>query len=346
MLTARSEAREGPPVATPARRLAPSALGPALLALLLVLILAAYLSLIFGAVTLRPGAAFEALFVSNDAFTRTVVWEIRFPRVLDAMVVGASLGIAGALLQGVTRNPLADPAILGLTAAAGLGSALVITINPQVPQWGIVMSAVGGGLVGGGILFIVAWRGTMSPVRLALAGVAISAFFGAAIVGLLASARTFLQTSLGFLAGGLYGAEWGELQAMTPYVVAGMLVALLLGGRLNVLALGDDIAASLGLATDRTRAIIVSTAAVLTGASVATAGLVGFVGLVSPHVTRSFAGQDHRFLIPLSGLVGATLVVIADLGARLVISPSEIPMGIITAAIGAPFLLYIVKVRV
>lgn len=338
-------AKKGAQEFRPGRRLVPAGFGFALLALLLTLAVAAYLSLVYGAVTLGPASALQALVVSDDVFVRTVVWEIRFPRVLDAVMVGASLGVAGALLQGVTRNPLADPAILGLTAAAGLGSALVITINPQVPQWGIAMASVGGGLFGGLVLFVVAWRGAMSPVRLALAGVAISAFFGAAIVGLLASSRTFLQTNLGFLAGGLYGSEWGDLEAMAPYAFAGMAMAVFLGGRLNVLALGDDVAASLGLLTERTRAAIVFTAAVLTGGAVATAGLVGFVGLVSPHVTRSFAGQDHRFLIPISGLVGATLVVVADLCARLIIRPSEIPMGIITAAIGAPFLLYIVKFK-
>ncbi len=311
----------------------------------LILLSVSYLSLVFGAITLDPADAVRGLFVSDESFVRSIVWGIRFPRVLDAMVVGASLGVAGALLQGVTRNPLADPSILGLTAAAGLGSALIIVINPQVSQWAITLSSVLGALGGGAILFFIAWRGVISPVRLALAGVAISAFFGAAIVGLLSSSRTFLQTNLGFLAGGLYGSEWREFEAMIPYALGGFAASLLLVGRLNVLALGDEVASSLGVLTTQTRAAIVAVAAVLTGATVSSAGLVGFVGLVSPHMARAAVGQDNRAVLPVAALVGATLVVMADLGARLVIRPSEIPMGIITAAIGAPFLLYIVKFR-
>ncbi|HJP41229.1 MAG TPA: iron ABC transporter permease, partial [Dehalococcoidia bacterium] len=222
---------------------------------------------------------------------------------------------------------------------------LIIVINPQVSQWAITLSSVLGALGGGAILFFIAWRGVISPVRLALAGVAISAFFGAAIVGLLSSSRTFLQTNLGFLAGGLYGSEWREFEAMIPYALGGFAASLLLVGRLNVLALGDEVASSLGVLTTQTRAAIVAVAAVLTGATVSSAGLVGFVGLVSPHMARAAVGQDNRAVLPVAALVGATLVVMADLGARLVIRPSEIPMGIITAAIGAPFLLYIVKFR-
>jgi iron complex transport system permease protein len=207
------------------------------------------------------------------------------------------------------------------------------------------MSCVAGGLFGSAILFVIAWRGAISPVRLALAGVALSAFFGAAIVGLLSSSRTFLQTSLGFLAGGLYGSEWSDFRAMLPYVVPGFIGALLLSGRLNILALGDDVASGLGVQTDRARIMILLVCGVLTGAAVAVAGLVSFVGLVCPHLARFTVGSDNRYLIPIAALYGAILVTAADLGARLVIQPSEIPMGIITAGVGAPFLLYLVKFR-
>jgi iron complex transport system permease protein len=278
-------------------------------------------------------------------FARNVVWKIRYPRVLDAMLVGASLAVAGSLLQGVTRNPLADPTILGVTASAGLASAIALVVNPQVPQWALTMSCVAGGLFGSAILFVIAWRGAISPVRLALAGVALSAFFGAAIVGLLSSSRTFLQTSLGFLAGGLYGSEWSDFRAMLPYVIPGFIGALLLSGRLNILALGDDVASGLGVQTDRARIMILLVCGVLTGAAVAVAGLVSFVGLVCPHLARFTVGSDNRYLIPIAALYGAILVTAADLGARLVIQPSEIPMGIITAGVGAPFLLYLVKFR-
>lgn len=312
---------------------------------LVLLAIIGLLTLMFGAINLTLSEVWSGLTSDSDVFARNVVWQIRYPRFLDGILVGASLAVAGAMLQGVTRNPLADPTILGITAAAGLASASALVINPQIPQWGLAMSCIAGGLMGALVLFFIAWRGVVSPVRLALSGVALSAFFGAAIVGLMSSSRTFLQTSLGFLAGGLYGAEWTEFHAMLPYVIPALIVALLFAGRLNVLQLGDDVAAGLGVLTDRTRLAILAVCGVLTAAAVSGAGMVSFVGLVCPHLARFSIGADHRWLIPLSALYGALLVTGADLIARLVIAPSEIPMGIITAGIGAPFLLYLVKYR-
>ena len=317
----------------------------ALLVCAVALALVAFLSLSYGAITLSPHEVWSGLTSDNDLFARNVVWQIRFPRLLDGMVVGAALAVAGCLLQGVTRNPLADPTILGVTAAAGLASAAALVASPTIPPWGLAMVCVAGGLAGAGLLFVIAWRGTVSPVRLALSGVALSAFFGAAIVGLLSSSRTFLQTSLGFLAGGLYGAEWERLYAALPYAAPAAIAAILLAGRLNVLALGDEVASGLGVLTDRTRLSILAVCGVLTGLAVSVAGLVSFVGLVSPHIARLTVGSDNRLLIPVSACYGAILVASADLLARLVISPAEIPFGIVTAGIGAPFLLYLVKVR-
>jgi iron complex transport system permease protein len=317
------------------------AIGLSILALAVV----GFLALVFGAFTLTPGEVWSGLTSDSDRLARNVVWEIRLPRVIDGIIVGASLAVAGVLLQGVTRNPLADPTIMGITAASGLASAFLISRNPQVDQWGIVMACVAGGLFGAMVVFFIAWRGAVSPVRLALAGVALSAFFGAFIVGILASSRTFLQTSLGFLAGGLYGSGWTEMQAALPYLLAGMVGAVLLAGRLNVMSLGDDIASGLGVLTDRTRLLIMAVTGVLTAVAVSIAGLVSFVGLVSPHLARFAVGSDNRYLIPTAALFGAVLVSSADLVARLVIRPAEIPMGIITAAIGAPFLLYLLRTR-
>jgi iron complex transport system permease protein len=185
----------------------------------------------------------------------------------------------------------------------------------------------------------------VSAIRLTLAGVALAAFFGAAIVGLLASSRTFLEVSLGFLAGGLYGSDWRHAAAAAPAVIPALLLAFGLSGRLNALALGDDLAAGLGVMADRARFFALTLAGVLAGVAVAIAGLVSFVGLVSPHLARFAVGDDHRFLIPASAVTGALLVTSADLVARLVIRPAELPMGILTAAVGAPFLLYLLRFR-
>ncbi|MCY4391518.1 MAG: iron ABC transporter permease [Chloroflexi bacterium] len=304
------------------------------------------LTMMFGAVNLSAGEALSGLTAGSDSLSGLVVGQIRLPRFLDAVLVGGSLGVAGALLQGVTRNPLGDPTIFGLTGAAGLATAVSISINPQIPQWGIALAAMIGGLGGAGILFVIAYRGAVSPVRLALAGVALSALFGAIIVGLIASVRTFIQTTLGFLAGGLYGSDWSDLRSILPYAIPALAAAVALAGRLNVLSLGDEVATGLGVLADRTRLAILVVAGILTASAVAVAGLVGFVGLLSPHIARYVAGSDNRYLIPASALVGAIIVAGADLVAKLIIMPSEIPMGIITAAIGAPFLLYLVRFKV
>lgn len=318
----------------------------ALVAISLVLLaVVSVAGLAFGAVTLSVGDVWSGLTSESDRFARSIVWDIRVPRLLDGMVVGASLAIAGALLQGATRNPLADPTIMGITAASGLASSALIALDPQVSHWAIVMACVVGATGGAGAIFVISWRGAVSPVRLALAGVALSAFFGAFIVAILASSRTFLQTSLGFLAGGLYGSTWEEFQHALPYFGVGIAAAVVLAGRLNILSLGDDIAAGLGVLTDRSRAALLLVAALLTGVAVSIAGLVSFVGLVCPHIARFIVGSDNRYVIPASALLGAVLVTGADLVARLVIRPSEIPMGIVTAAVGAPFLLYLLRSR-
>lgn len=303
------------------------------------------LSLLFGAVTLGLPDTLRALVSRSDSFSSTVVWDIRLPRIVAAAVVGAGLAASGALLQVVTRNPLADPTILGVSPAAGLAVALGLVIWPGIDRQVLALVAVAGGLVGAAVLLALAWQGAVSAIRLTLAGVAVAAFFGAAIVGLLASSRTFLELSLGFLAGGLYGSDWRDAQVAAPVVLPALVAAAALGSRLNALALGDELAAGLGVVADRTRLVALGLVGVMTGAAVAIAGLVSFVGLVSPHLARSFVGDDYRYLIPASALTGALLVGSADLAARLIIRPAELPMGILTAAVGAPFLLYLVRFR-
>lgn len=312
---------------------------------LVLLMAVGVLSLMWGAVQFGPAEALRGLRPGADPFVRTVVWEIRFPRFLDGMLVGASLAVAGSLLQVVVRNPLADPTILGISAAAGLGTSIMLVLVPGAAVAALVGVGMAGGIAGGLIILLIAWQGAVSALRLTLAGVALSAFFGAVIIGLLASSRTFLEVSLGFLAGGLYGVDWRHATVAAPVVFPALLAAAALSGRLNALALGDDLAAGLGVLADRTRFIALTVAGALAGVAVAIAGLVSFVGLVSPHLARFAVGDDHRYLVPTSAITGALLVTSADLIARLVIRPAELPMGIITAAVGAPFLLYLLRFR-
>jgi iron complex transport system permease protein len=329
------------PRAAPPRDLARLALAWGVPIVLLCSALA--LAMTFGATTIGPERLIDGLFDTGTRLDRIVVWEIRLPRVLLAALVGAGLAMAGALLQGVTRNPLADPHVLGLTAAGALAASISIRISPDVPPEALAPIAALGAFGGAALVYGMSWRGGVSPVRLALSGVAVAALFTSGITTLLVTSNLSTQNALAWLAGGLFGRGWDDLHATWPYAAGGGIAALLLSRSMNVLALGDEPAASLGLHVERTRVLAVVTAAVLAGASVSAAGMVAFVGLVIPHGGRFLVGDDHRKLIPVSAMLGAALVVYADLFARVVIAPTEVPLGIVTAAVGAPFLLYLVR---
>jgi iron complex transport system permease protein len=334
-----------PPAVTPRDSTLPRVL-LAWAAPLALLALAVVLALSLGAVNLSPARVLDGLLDrNNDALAHTIVWDVRLPRVLLALLVGASLGVAGALLQGVTRNPLADPHILGLTAGGGLAAALAIRMSQDVSANVLAPVAFAGSLAGAALLYGLSWRGGVSPVRLALSGVAIASMLTAGITMVLVTSNLGTQAALSFLAGGLYGRGWDEFYAVWPYCIAGLVAALLLSRNMNILSLGDEAAQSLGLGVERTRVFAIATAAVLAGASVSVAGMVAFVGLVIPHIARYLTGDDHRSLVPLSALLGAALVVYADLLARVIDKPVEIPLGIVTAVAGAPFLLYMVRWR-
>lgn len=298
-----------------------------------------------GAVHIPPGDVFDALRDRSDPVTRQIVWQIRFPRALVAALVGMNLGIAGVLLQGITRNPLGDPHILGFSAGAGVAAVGLLRLAPDVPLALVPAAAFGGALASAALVYALAWRGGVSPVRFALAGVAVAALFTALSTALIATSKLFTQAALAFLAGGLYQRGWEHVHQVWPYTLVGGAVAFIVADSLNVLALGDDVARGLGMRVERTRALLVALAAVLTGAAVAVAGLVAFVGLVVPHIARLIVGSDQRVVLPLSALLGALLLVLSDSVARVVVAPGEIPVGIITALVGAPVLLVLIRTR-
>jgi iron complex transport system permease protein len=312
---------------------------------LALLALGILLGLSLGAVNLGPARVFDGLMDRGDTLARTIVWDLRLPRVLLAALVGASLGVSGGLLQGVTRNPLADPHILGLTAGGGLAAAIAIRASQDFPDEFIPPIAFGGSMIGAAVVYGTSWRGGASPLRLALAGVAVASLLTAGTTMILVTSNLFTQAALAWLAGGLFGRGWEELRAVWPFAIVGIGAAILLSRSMNVLSLGDEAAQSLGLDVERTRLFAIGIAALLAGAAVSAAGMVAFVGLVIPHIARFLTGDDHRRLLPLSVVLGASLVVYADIFARVVQAPVEIPMGIVTAAIGAPFLLYLIRAR-
>ena len=310
-----------------------------------VLVAGIVLALSVGAVSLSPERVLNGLLDRDDQLARTIVWELRLPRVAIAILVGACLATSGALLQGVTRNPLADPHILGLTAGGGLAASIATRTFANLPDAAIAPIAFSGAIAGAALVYGMSWQGGVSPVRLALAGVAVASFLSAGTTMVLVTSNLTTQAALAWLAGGLFGRGWEDLRIIFPYAGVGLVAAMMLARNMNILSLGDEAAQSLGLSLERSRLAAIGVAAWLAGAAVSVAGMVAFVGLVVPHVARLGTGDDHRTLIPLSAVLGAILVLYSDTLARVVEAPVEIPLGIVTAAIGAPFLLYLIRTK-
>jgi iron complex transport system permease protein len=283
--------------------------------------------------------------LTNPAHTseRVIVWDLRLPRVILAVLVGANLAVAGALLQGVTRNPLADPHLLGISAGSGVVGALLLVRGVDIGLEAKVALSILGGLAGGAFIYAMAWRGGVSPTRLTLAGVAVSFLLISITTAILASSRLFAQQSLNFVGGSLFARGWDDLSAVWPYTVVGLLLALGSAASLNIMALGEDAAAELGVRTGWVRAIVVVLAVVLSGAAVSVAGLMGFVGLIIPHVARALVGQDYRYVLVTSALLGAILLVGSDTLARNILGETELPAGVVTASVGAPFFLFLLR---
>ena len=270
--------------------------------------------------------------------------QIRLPRVLVGAMVGASLAMSGAILQGVTRNPLADPHIVGISSGAGLVAVACVVFVP-VPLAFVQPLACAGGLTAGGIAYIMAWRGGVSPGRLALAGIAVTSMLTAVTSAILVSSAFSAQVGLRWLIGGLLGRNWQDVRLLLPYFVAGTIVTMLMARQLNVIALGDELATSLGQRVERTRLILFATAALLASSAVSVAGLIGFVGLIVPHLVRLVIGNDYRLLLPTSALFGAVLIVLGDTVARTILDPRELPVGVLTAILGGPVFIMLVRRR-
>lgn len=311
----------------------------------LLLIAAFTLAVGLGPVRLGPVAVWQAILGDGSELSRTIIWNIRLPRALIGTFVGAGLAISGALLQGVMRNPLADPHIIGVSAGAGLGAVAVMTLRPLAPAHWIPAAAFAGALLGAGIVYLLAWRGGISPMRMILAGVAVSSLFSAGTTALLVTHSDNVQAAMTWLVGGFAGRGWAHWNRLWPYVSAGTLVALTSARKVNLLLLGDEMAAGLGVRVERVRLLLIALAAMMAGAAVSVAGLVGFIGLIVPHITRLLSGSDYRYLLPTSAVLGGAILIVADTAARLVADPVELPVGILTAAMGAPFFLYLLRRR-
>lgn len=284
-------------------------------------------------------------YILDDTFQgpfRSIVWNIRIPRAIVGLLVGASLAVSGALLQGVMRNPLADPQIIGVSSGAGLFSILILIVFQEY-EYLLPPAAFVGATLAAVIIYILAWKDGINPVRIVLAGAAVSAFLGAGISGLMIFYSDRVHGALVFMVGGLSAKSWPHVWIIAPYAVAGLLLAGLGAGRMNLLMLGDAAARNLGVRVEWVRLSMTAVATLLAASSVSVAGLLGFVGLIVPHATRLMIGKDYRLLLPASALLGAAVVTFCDTLARLLWAPTELPVGIIMGAVGAPFFLYLLR---
>jgi ABC-type Fe3+-siderophore transport system permease subunit len=320
--------------------------GGGVLALLLALLAGTWV----GALPLPPGAVVVTLLDRLPGLHLTgglhgaqeaVLLQLRLPRVLLGALVGAGLAVAGAAYQGVFRNPLADPYLLGAAAGAGLGATLVIAYSPvqSVGPIGIVpLAAFAGALIGVGCALALGTvaGGSHSPTLL-LAGIAVAAFLAAAQTLVQQSNTDDLRQIYGWMIGQLGSSRWSDLLLVLPYLAVSCAVLLGCGRALDVLAVGDDEAASLGVHPGRLRLVVILAASLATASAVAVSGLIGFVGLVVPHIVRRLVGGSYLRVLPMSVLVGGAFLVLADLVARVVLAPAELPIGVVTAFIGAPF---------
>lgn len=300
-------------------------------------------ALFAGAVPLAPGDVLVALFGGGQGPEAVIVRDLRLPRVIAAAVVGGALAVAGALLQGILRNPLADPYVAGTSAGASVGAVLAIaTVGTEQPVL-VPAAAFVGALVSAAAVWQLARMGGRTTVlTVLLAGVILSSFAGALITFLLTANDRLalrLRAVLGWLLGGVSVIDLTELLAAILIVAIGLALAIALAPRVDAFAFGEETAATLGVDPQRTTAMLLVATALLTGAAVALAGLVGFVGLVVPHALRGIVGATTRRLVPASFLAGGLVLVLADLGARTVIAPAELPVGVVTGLIGAPFFL-------
>lgn len=301
-----------------------------------------------GAVAVDAAALLDALRGSGDPATVAIVRELRLPRAVQAALVGAALAASGATFQALLRNPLAEPYILGVSGGAAVGAVGAIVLGLTAGAWVLPLAAFVGALGAIALVLRVAAGagGTLDTRVLLLAGVVIGAFFNAVILLALsfADADTF-RAAVFWMMGSLSGATWRGSGVLALYLLPGLVVLLALARPLNLLAIGEETAAYLGTRVEASKRVAYATASLLTAAAVAVAGIIGFVGLVVPHVIRLAWGPDHRLLIPASALAGAIFLMLADAIARTVVAPVELPLGVVTAFVGVPFFLWLLRRR-
>ncbi|MBK4213205.1 iron ABC transporter permease [Bacillus pumilus] len=308
------------------------------------LVAAMFFAVSYGAKTLSLQTVWTAVFdYQSNVTEQQIIHELRLPRVLGAALVGAAFAVAGALMQGITRNPLADAGILGINGGAMFVVALCFAFFPGMPYSALMFFSFIGAVLSTLLIFAIgAAGGVLTPLRLTVAGAVVAALLHALSSGI--AIYFDLSQDLAFwYAGGVAGVKWPQLTILAPVILIVIVWAMLLGRSLSLLSLGEDTAANLGVKTRQVRILGMAAAVLLAGVSVSAVGSIGFVGLVIPHIARKLVGVDYRFVIPMSAILGAMLLVFADLASRTVNPPRELAIGVMVALVGVPFFLYIAR---
>jgi iron complex transport system permease protein len=315
---------------------------------LLMLLLCLVASIANGAVEIPPSKIYDALTAFDGSAAHIIIRTVRLPRSLVAVSVGAAIAVAGALMQGLTRNPLADPEILGINAGAAIAVVATISLfgtsSLSVYAWcaflGASVTAVA-----------VYWLGSLghgglTPLNLTIAGAALTALLSSLTTGILILSQRTLYEIRFWLAGSVGGKDFALFLQVLPYIAVGLLLAFALGKQMTIISLGEDVARGLGQQTVWVKTLAAISVVLLAGSSVAAVGPIGFVGLVIPHIVRFLAGVDYRWILPYSAVFGAILLLVADMAARLLVAPQELPVGVMTAFVGAPFFIYLARWKV
>jgi len=303
------------------------------------------LSIVYGYTNTTWQMAFNAFINFDGSNEHIIIQSVRLPRALIAAAIGASLAIAGTLMQALTKNPLASPGIFGINAGAGFFIVIAVSVfsvsSLHVFTW---IAFLGAAVAAFTVYFVGALgRNGLTPMKLTLAGAAIAALFSSLTQGFLVLDEMALDQVLFWLAGSVQGRKLEVLISVFPYLSIAWLMSLIMAQKINVLTMGEDVAKGLGQRTGTVKLLTAITIILLAGGSVAVAGPIGFIGIVVPHLARSLVGIDHRWVIPYSAILGGVLLLLADIGARYVVSPEEVPVGVMTALIGTPFFIYIAR---
>jgi len=312
----------------------------AMIAGIILLLVFAVLSLRLGAVPTPFSQLYEEL-LQRDG----IVYQYRLPRLIIGILIGINMAMSGSILQGVTRNPLAAPDIMGITAGGGLATVIILLIFPELSASSLPFFAFAGAVAASLLIYLLAYQKKMNPEGLALSGVAITSGIQAFITLIVVKFSPSAAQALVWLKGSLYARTWEHVNLLWPWTVICALLAILGSRHLNILLLKEQTIRGLGMPADRTRLYMIFLAVALAASVVAVAGAIGFIGLVIPHLARLIAGSNFRYVLPLSGVLGAVLVIGAETLGRIILPPVEIPVGIMTALLGAPYFLYLLTRR-